>query len=385
MDFNFTEEQTMIRDQIARLVREQYDFDTRMEVIRSEAGWRPEMWAQFAELGLLMAPFSEEDGGLGGGPIDAMVVMEEFGKGLVVEPYIPTVVCGGGFLKHGGSAAQKEEYLGGIMGGSHVFAFAYAEPQGRYNLADLVTTARADGGGYVINGHKAVVIGAPWATHFIVTARTSGGQRDHGGVSVFIVAKDANGVTTRDYPTVDGRRASEVYFENVSVGSDALIGELDGGLPLVGQVADEAIAALCAEACGAMGVAHKMTVEYSRQRKQFGTPIGKFQVLQHRMVDMFMEHEQSISMTYMATLKLGESPEERAKAASAAKVRIGQAGRFVGQEAIQIHGGMGMTDELAVGHYFKRLTMIDAELGNVDHHMKRYTALSASEMAVAAE
>ncbi|MEO1029661.1 MAG: acyl-CoA dehydrogenase, partial [Pseudomonadota bacterium] len=343
MDFNFTEEQTMIRDQIARLIEKEYDFDTRMGVVKSDAGWRPEMWAQFAELGLLMAPFSEEDGGLGGGPIDSMVVMEEFGKGLVVEPFIPSVVCAGGFLKHAGTAAQKEEYLMGIMAGSHVFAFAYAEPQGRYDLADLTTTAKADGGGYVLNGHKSVVIGAPWASHLVVTARTAGGQRDHEGVSVFIVAKDAAGVTTRDYPTVDGRRASEVYFENVSVAADALIGELDNGLPVIGQVADEAIAALCAEAAGAMGVAQKMTVEYSRTRKQFGTPIGKFQVLQHRMVDMFMEHEQSISMTYMATLKLDEDPVERAKAASAAKVRIGQSGRFVGQEAIQIHGGMGMT------------------------------------------
>ncbi|MEL7128256.1 MAG: acyl-CoA dehydrogenase family protein [Pseudomonadota bacterium] len=385
MDFNFTEEQTMIRDSLARLIREKYDFDTRRSVVASETGWRPEIWAQFAELGLLMAPFSEEDGGLGGGPIDAMVVMEEFGKGLVVEPYLPSVVCGGGFLRAAGTTAQKENYLAGIMSGEQIFAFAYAEPRGRYNLADLETTAKADGGDYVINGHKAVVIGAPWATHFVVTARTSGGQRDAGGVSVFIVEKSADGVTTRDYPTVDGRRASEVYFENVSVSADAVIGEIDNGLPLVEQVADEAIAAICAEACGLMGVAHSMTVEYSRQRKQFGTPIGKFQVLQHRMVDMFMEHEQSISMTYMATLKLGEDEVTRKMAASAAKVKIGQAGRFVGQEAIQIHGGMGMTEELAVGHYFKRLTMIDAELGNVDHHMKRYTALSASSMAVAAE
>jgi len=385
MDFNFTEEQTMIRDSLARLIREQYDFDTRREVVASDAGWRPEMWAQFAELGLLMAPFSEEDGGLGGGPIDAMVVMEEFGKGLVVEPFIPSVVCGGGFLKHGGTAAQKEEHLMGIMSGQQVFAFAWGEPKGRFNLADIQTTAKSDGGGYVINGHKAVVIGASWATHFVVTARTSGDRRDAGGVSVFIVPKYASGVTTRDYPTVDGRRASEVYFENVSVGAEHVVGEVDGALPLVERVADEAIAATCAEACGVMGVAHSMTVEYSRQRKQFGVPIGKFQVLQHRMVDMFMEHEQSISMTYMATLKLGESEVDRKKAVSAAKVRIGQAGRFVGQEAVQIHGGMGMTEELAVGHYFKRLTMIDSEFGNVDHHMKRYTALSAVDLPAAAE
>ena len=385
MDFNFTEEQTMIRDSLSRLIREQYDFDTRREVVASESGWRAEMWAQFAELGLLMAPFSEEDGGLGGGPIDAMVVMEEFGKGLVVEPYIPSVVCGGGFLKHAGNAAQKENHLMGIMSGEQVFAFAWAEPRGRFNLADIQTTAKADGTGYVINGHKAIVIGAPWATHFVVTARTAGDRRDHGGVSAFIVPKDTAGVTTRDYPTVDGRRASEVYFENVSVGAEHVIGDVDGALPLIERVADEAIAATCAEACGVMGVAHTMTVEYSRQRKQFGTPIGKFQVLQHRMVDMFMEHEQSISMTYMATLKLDEDEVERKKAVSAAKVRIGQAGRFVGQEAVQIHGGMGMTEELAVGHYFKRLTMIDSEFGNVDHHMKRYTNLSAVDLPAAAE
>lgn len=383
MDFNFTEEQTMIRDSLSRLIREQYDFDTRRKVVASKDGWRPEMWAQFAELGLLMAPFSEEDGGLGGGPIDAMVVMEEFGKGLVVEPYLPSVVCGGGFLKRG-SDAQKAEHLAGIMSGEQIFAFAYAEPRGRYNLADLETTAKKDGAGYSITGHKAVVIGAPWATHFVVTARTSGGRRDAKGVTVFVVAKDSKGVSTRDYPTVDGRRASEVYFENVSVSADAVIGEVDNGLPLVERVTDEAIAALCAEACGAMKVAHEMTVEYSRNRKQFGTAIGKFQVLQHRMVDMFMEHEQSVSMTYMATLKLDEDDITRKKAASAAKVRIGQGGRFVGQQAIQIHGGMGMTDEMAVGHYFKRLTMIDAEFGNVDHHLKRYTELSALESVSAA-
>jgi len=385
VDFNFTEEQTMIRDSLSRLIREKYDFDTRRKVVASDTGWRQEIWQQFGELGLLMAPFSEDDGGLGGGPIDAMVVMEEFGKGLVVEPYVPTVVCAGGFLKHAGSAEQKEAHLTGIMSGESVFAFAYAEPQGRYNLADLETSAKKDGSGYVLNGHKAVVIGAPWAEHLIVTARTGGSRRDEGGISVFIVPKSAEGVTTRDYPTVDGRRAAEVYFENVQVGAEALIGAEGEALPLIERVADEATAAICAEAVGAMGVVHQQTVEYSRQRKQFGTPIGKFQVLQHRMVDMFMEHEQSISMTYMATLKLDEDETDRKKAVSAAKVRIGQSGRFVGQNAIQIHGGMGMTEELAVGHYFKRLTMIDSEFGNVDHHMRRYTNLSAVPLAAAAE
>jgi len=377
VDFNFTEEQNMVRDSLTRLVRENYDYETRRGVIESESGWRPEIWAQLAELGLLGMPFSEDDGGFGGGAIDSMIVMEEFGQGLVVEPYVPSVVCAGGFLKHAGTAAQKEQHIGGIVDGSQIFAFAYAEPRGRYDFADLETTAKKDGDGYVLNGHKAVVVGAPWATHLIVTARTAGGRRDQDGVSVFVVEKGADGVVTRDYPTVDGRRASEVYLENVSVPADALIGEQDNGLPLIELVTDEAIAAQCAEACGAMKVAHAMTVEYSKQRKQFGTPIGKFQVLQHRMVDMFTEYEQSVSMTYLATLKLGEEASERKQAVSAAKVRIGQAAHYVGQDAIQIHGGMGMTDELAIGHYFKRLTIFDSEFGNVDHHMKRHVALAS--------
>ncbi len=376
MDFNFTEEQDMVRDGLTRLVREQYDWDTRRGVIDSEAGWRPEVWAQLAELGILGMPFSEDDGGFGGGAVDAMVVMEEFGKGLVVEPFVPTVVCAGGFLKHAGTPAQKEEHIGGIVDGSRIFAFAYAEPRGRYDYADLQTTAKKDGSGYILNGHKAVVIGAPWASHLIVTARTSGERRDHDGISVFVVEKSADGVVTRDYPTVDGRHASEVYFENVAIGAEALIGEEGKALPLIEQVTDEAIAAQCAEICGVMKVAHAMTVEYSRQRKQFGVPIGSFQVLQHRMVDMYTEYEQSVSMTYLATLNLDSDEKKRKLAVSAAKVRIGQAAHLIGQEAIQIHGGMGMTDELAIGSYFKRLTIFDSEFGNVDHHMKRHMSLT---------
>lgn len=377
MDFNFTEEQTMVRDGLSRLIRENYDDETRRKVIASESGWRPEIWAQLAELGILGMPFSEADGGFGGGAIDSLVVMEEFGKGLVVEPFVPTVVCAGGFFKHAGTDAQKEEHIGGIVSGERIYAFAYAEPRGRYDYADLETTAKKDGDGYVLNGHKAVVIGAPWATHLVVTARTSGDQRDRDGVSVFVLDKASDGVVTRDYPTFDGRRASEVYLENVSVPAEALIGEEGNGLPLIERVTDEAIAAQCAEACGAMQVANAMTLEYSKQRKQFGVPIGKFQVLQHRMADMFTEYEQSVSMTYLATLKLDEDERERKLAASAAKVRVGQAAHHIGRDAIQIHGGMGMTDELAIGHYFKRLTIFDSEFGNVDHHMKRHVALSA--------
>lgn len=375
MDFNFSEEQEMVRDGLSRMVREQYDWETRRKAIASEAGWRPEVWAQLAELGILGMPFSEADGGFGGGAVDAMIVMQEFGKGLVVEPFVPTVVCAGGFLKHAGTAAQKEEHIGGIVAGTRVFAFAYAEPRGRYDYADLETTAKKDGSGYVLNGHKAVVIGAPWASHLIVTARTSGERRDRDGVSLFVVDKTAPGVITRDYETVDGRRASEVYFENAAVPAEALIGEEGAALPLIERVADEAIAAQCAEACGAMKVAHAMTVEYSRQRKQFGVPIGSFQVLQHRMVDMYTAYEQSVSLTYLATLRLDASEIERKRAVSAAKVGIGQAARLIGQEAVQIHGGNGVTDEYAIGHYFKRLTIFDSEFGDVDHHMKRHISL----------
>lgn len=381
MDFNFSEEQQMIRDTIERFVREEYDFETRTAILNSDAGWRQDYWEKFAELGLLAAPFSEEDGGLGGNAVDSMLIMEEFGKGLVIEPYVPSVVCAGGFLKHAGSAGQKEEHLAGIMSGEQIFAYAYAEPQGRYNLAEVRTTAKAEGGGYVLNGHKSVVIGAPYATHLIVTARTAGGVRDADGLSVFIVPKNADGITTRDYPTVDGFRASEVYFENVSVGANALIGDADAALPVIEKVADEAIAALCAEAVGAMKTAHQMTLDYTRQRKQFGVPIASFQVLQHRMVDMYVAYEQSTSMTYMVTLHLGEDDVERQKAASAAKVQIGKAGRLVGQEAVQMHGGMGMTDELAVGHYFKRLSIIENQFGNTDFHMRRYTALNSAQAA----
>lgn len=378
MDFSFTSEQDQLRDTVARLVRQQYDFDTRRKVAKSDAGWRPEMWAQFAELGLLGASFSEEEGGFGGGPIEAMIIAEEFGKGLVIEPYLQTVIIGGAFLRHGGSAAQKEEHIAGLIGGETIFAFAYSEPKSRFDLNDVSTTAKKDGSGYTLNGHKAVVLGAPFATHLIVTARTSGGQRDKAGVSTFIVPKSAKGVSTRDYPTVDGLRASEVYFENVSVPASAIVGEADNALPLVEKVVDNAIAAVCAEAVGCMKVLNEATIAYAKQRKQFGQPIANFQVLQHRMVDMFMACEQAISMTYMVTLKLDEADKARKLAASGAKVQIGKAGKLVSQDAVQIHGGMGMTDELNVGHFFKRVTMIESQFGNTDWHLRRYTELSNS-------
>lgn len=374
MDFSFTEEQILLRNSVQRFVQDRYSFEARKAIIASDSGWSSDCWRAFAELGLLAVPFSEEHGGVGGGAIEVMIIMEEFGKGLVVEPYLQTVVLCGGLINLAGSSVQKAALLPKIASGELILAMAYAEPQGRFNLADLVTKAEKTGDGFILNGNKAVVAAAPWADKLLVTARTSGMQRDKDGVTIFIVDKNAPGISTRDYPTIDGQRASEISFENVKLGADTVLGQVGGGLALLEEAFDRTIAAQCAEAVGCMRVLTDATVEYCKTRKQFGQPIGKFQVLQHRMVDMFMECEQSLSITYMVNLKLDESESERMKAASAAKVQIGKAGRFVGQQAIQLHGGMGMTDELNVGHYFKRLTMIDAQFGNVDYHLKRFAS-----------
>lgn len=375
MDFSFNEEQTLLRNMVQSFVQDNYDFDKRTKIVKSENGWSKENWQQFAELGLLAAPFSEEFGGLDGGPIETMIIMEEFGRGLVVEPYLPTVVLCGGILNRHASAEQKNTYLPGLIAGENVWSLAYAEPQSRFNLADVLTSAKKDGEGYVLNGAKAVVIGAPWADKLIVSARVSGDQRDTNGLALFVVDKASAGISTQDYPTVDGGRASEVILENVKVDSSAMIGAEGAGFAILEEAIDFGIGALCGEAIGQMKCLHDATVEYCKTRKQFGAPIGSFQVLQHRMVDMFMEYEQSVSMTYMVNMKLTEDQKSRAKAASGAKVQIGKSGRFVGQQAVQLHGGMGMTEELNVGHYFKRLTMIDTQFGNVDHHLRRFAAV----------
>jgi len=380
MNFDYTDEQSMLRDSIAKWAAGQYDFDKRQAALASEQAWTSN-WATFAELGLLAAPLPEDFGGLAGGPIDVSVVAEEFGKALVVEPYVPTVVIGAGALKYAGSEAQKQEHLNAIAGGERVIAFAQAEPKSRWSLNDVSTSARKDGAGYVLNGHKAVVLGGPQADHLLVSARTAGGRRDAKGISLFLVSKAAKGLSTRDYPTMDGTRASEVYFENVAIGPETLVGEADGALGLIERLVDEANAAYCHEAVGCMRMMSDLTREYAKTRKQFGRPIAEFQVLQHRMVDMFMAAEESYSIALRATLKLGDRNDERAQAVSAAKVSIGKHGRFVGQAAVQIHGGMGVTDEMRVGHYFKRVTMLDATFGNVDYHLKRFVALSTGEAA----
>lgn len=375
MDFNLSEEQQLLKDSVDRFVLDSYDFETRRKLSNTDEGYSEDNWKTFAELGWLAVGLPEEYGGFGGA-VETMIVMEAVGKGLITEPYLQTVVLCGGMIAKSGSEAQKTELLGAIAEGSLKMSFAQAEPTSRFNLADVSTTAKKSGDGYVLNGAKSVVYGAPMADKLIVSARTGGDQRDEDGISLFIVDNNASGVSRRDYPTADGLRASEVTLENVEVGADALIGEEGKGLATIQTGVDGAIAALCAEAVGCMQVLHDETNEYLKTRKQFGVPIGKFQVLQHRMVDCFIELEQSRSMSYLATLKLDEDTAERRKAATAAKAQIGKGGTFIGQQSVQMHGGMGMTDELKISHYYKRLMQIDVMFGNRDWQLKEFAALT---------
>lgn len=376
MNFDYTETQDMIRDTLARFLADTYDFDTRAKMLASDGGRDPGIWKAMAqELGMLGAAFGEEHGGLGGGALENALIMEELGKVIAIEPYLQTVVIGGGALKTVGGA-QADAMIPQIISGDAIIGFAYAEPQGRYNLANLRTTAKKDGAGYVLNGHKGVVYAAPWASHLLVTARSGGSGSERDGISLFLIDAKSPGIVRRDYPTVDGFQASEIYFENVAVPADALLGAEGAALPLIEQMVDEATVAVCAEACGVMQKLHEGTIEYTRQRQQFGQPISRFQVLQHRMVDMFMEVEQSRSMTLMATLKLDLPAEERMAAVSACKAKVAKAAKFVGQNAIQTHGGIGITQELAIGHYFKRATMIESQFGSADHHFDRFEKLT---------
>lgn len=376
MDFSFSDEQTLLQESVSRFITNDYGFESRQKHSRSDAGYSLENWQTFAELGWLGVPFSENHGGFGGGAVETMLMMEEFGKGLVVEPYLATVVACGSALNEFGSEDQKSSFIPEIIDGSKLWALAFAEPQGRFNLADLTTTATASNGSYLLSGHKSVVINGPNANFFIVSVRTSGEQRDETGVSLFIIPSDAKGLSRRDYPTVDGQRASELILDNVELDEASRLGEEGQGLNILQQAIDFATLAIGSEAVGCMEVLYKDTVEYCKNREQFGQPIGKFQVLQHRMVDMFMEHEQSKSLMFMAAMRWDEGyGAEAQKAVSAFKVQVGKSGKFVGQSAVQLHGGMGMTDELNIGHYFKRLTIIDTMFGNVDHHLKRFGSL----------
>lgn len=374
MNFTLSEEQVMLQDAVSRFLREKYGFEDRRR-LTSDSSSSPAIWQGIAELGVLGAAVPEELGGLGGGPVELMVIMEALGQSLVVEPYLETAVIGGGLLKRAGGE-RANELLAAMIAGEARFAFASGEPTSRYALEDVTTTARRDGDGWIINGAKSVVDAAPVATHLLVTARTAGDRRDPSGISLFVVDKDAAGVSGHEYRLIDGRSAADLEFADVRVPANALLGAEGQSLAVIEQVRDEAIAAICSEAVGGMRRMLQDTIDYTKQRRQFGQPLASFQVLQHRMVDMYMALEQAVSAVYLATLKLDADPVARALAASAAKATIAQSARYVGQNAVQLHGGMGMTDELAVGHYFKRATVIESQFGSRDFHLARYAALT---------
>jgi pimeloyl-CoA dehydrogenase small subunit len=373
MDFDLTDEQRLLKDSVDRLIADRYDFEARKKYRAEPDGWSAELWAQYAELGLLGLPFAEAQGGFGGGPVETMLVMEAFGRGLILEPYLATVVLGGGLVRRAASEAQQAALIPAIADGSLKLGFAHMERHSRYDLADVATTATRNGDGWALTGAKSVVLHGDCADKLIVTARTGGAQREAQGIGLFLVDADAAGVTRRGYPTQDGLRAAEV---TLSGAHGMALGDPDGGLAHAEHVVDEAIAALCAEAVGVMAAMQELTVEYLKTRKQFGRAIGEFQVLQHRAVDMLVAVEQARSMATFASMMVAEpNPIERGRAMAAAKVQIGRSGRLVGQEAIQLHGGIGMTQEYKVGHYFKRMTMIDILFGDADAHLTRLAAL----------
>ena len=371
MDFSLNEIQVMLDDSIEKFIANDYDFDTRQQYAGSDFGFSADVWRTFAELGWTAVPFAEEDGGFGGGPIDLMVVMQRFGKGLVVEPYLANIVLAGGILKRAASAEQKALWLHAIIAGETQAALAYLEPQARYDISNVATTAVADGEGWLLSGTKGVVFNGGNADLLIVPARTSGKTTDVDGITLFALPADSAGISRNAYPTVDGHQAAEIRLDGVRCSHDRVIGEVDRGFATFEATIDEATLAICAEAVGIMQIMTEKTIAYSKDRMQFGVPIGSFQALQHRMVDMFTECEQSYSLLIRATMLAAQGHEDAKRTISAIKYQVGTAGRKVGQEAVQIHGGMGVTWELDIAHYFKRLTTIDQVFGNADWHLDR--------------
>lgn len=375
MNFDYTQEQRLLQDAIDRFLEKNYGFEQRNAIVESRAGYSPEAWEGLAGLGLLGVLVPEEQGGFGGGGVETMLVMEAMGRHLCVEPWLATAVMAASGVNAVGTADQKGYLLPRIADGSLRFACAFGEPGSRHDLHHVETTARLDGGFWVLNGTKAVVMHGAVADLLVVSARTAGAAADRDGISLFFVNPAEEGVGGREYPTYDGMRAAEITLEGVQVSSDSLIGVADKGLPVLEMMVDRALAGLCAEAVGIMQTVNRLTLDYLKTRQQFGTPIGRFQALQHRMVDMFMYAEQARSMAMLAAMKVDDpDPLERRRAVSAAKELIGRTGRLVGQEAIQLHGGIGMTNELALGHYVKRLTAIDTQYGDADHHRDRFAA-----------
>jgi alkylation response protein AidB-like acyl-CoA dehydrogenase len=382
MDFRLTEEQLALQETLRRFIGKHYGFERRRSLAHTPLGHSAEAWAQYAELGLLGLPYPEEFGGFGGSGVDIMAVMELVGNGLLLEPYVSTVVLCGGLLRDAATHPMKQALLPQIAAGKLQIALAAYEAAGRYDLAHVAATAVHDADGWRLTGCKSVVLDAPSADYFLVSARSSGNRTDAEGISLFLVRRDAPGVTLQGYSTQSGGRAGDLHLQNVRVDDDAVIGVPAGALPVIERAVDQAIAALCAEAMGIVTALNEATLNYLKTRKQFGTAIGSFQALQHRMVDMFIAAEQTRSMTIIAAIQAtSEEPLARRRAISGAKAYIGEAARFVGQQAVQLHGAMGVVDELNVSHYFKRLTMIDMTFGDADHHLARFSDALRAEAA----
>ncbi|PHS73438.1 MAG: pimeloyl-CoA dehydrogenase [Cycloclasticus sp.] len=376
MNLEFSEEMNMLQDMLNKFLHNEYSFEQRQTLSRQGIGYSEDNWQQFAEMGLLGVPFDEQYGGFGFGQAGLIVVMEAIGKGLIVEPYLASIVLAGQLVQQAGSEAQKRTLLEPLIGGGLKLAFAYVERQSRYNLADVVCKAVKRGNQFCIRGSKSVVFNAETADKIIVCVRTSGESISQAGISLFIVDKGSKGLSTRDYETVDGLRASEVHFDGVMVDESSLIGELDNAYDAIQTVIDSASAAICAEGVGVITQLRDKTVEYLKTRKQFGQPLSRFQVLQHRCVDMFMHEEQMRSLAYLAAIKVtSDDASESAKSVSSAKVYLADARTIVAEQAAQLHGGIGVTDELDVAHYVKRLTMLNTLFGDRDFHLQRLCSL----------
>jgi alkylation response protein AidB-like acyl-CoA dehydrogenase len=375
MDFNLSSEQRLLKDSLDRFVADKYPFSERGKLIYSERGYSAENWRLFAEMGWLGLPFDIEYGGFGGTAVDTAIVMESFGGALVLEPYLSTVVMGGSLVATGGTGAQKETIIPQIISGDLTLAFAYLEPQSRFDPADIETTVKKADDGFILNGHKSVVYQGRSADKIIVSARSYGSPRENEGISLFMVDQGLPGLVRKDFKTLDGQWASEFYFTEVVLPATALLGVEGEAFASISSTLDHVVSAICAEAVGAMASANGITRDYIQVREQFGVPIGSFQVLQHRWVDMYMEAEMAKSMSDVLAMRLRDGDEEIALMVAAAKVRVGKAGLVVGQGAVQLHGGVGMTDEYSIGHYYKRLMMIDILFGTQDYHSSRYERL----------
>ncbi|MBQ73706.1 MAG: pimeloyl-CoA dehydrogenase small subunit [Gammaproteobacteria bacterium] len=374
MDLSYTEEQLLLRDSVQKFISDKYDISERNKITATEEGFSRENWQLFADLGWLALPFKEEDGGIGGSPVDTMVLMEEFGKGLVVEPYLQTVIMVGTAISEAGSPEQKSEIIPSIIDGSLIATFAYAEESAHHDLNHITTSATRDGDSFLINGTKSVVPNAQSAEKILVTTRTSGEISEEGGITLFLMDANQEGISREDYPTVDGLRASEITFTDTRVPASSIIGEIDKGAAIIEKIARKVILALSAESVGAMEVLYKDTIEYTKQRVQFDHPLSDFQVLKHRMTEMFMEYSLAKSLCMKAAMLETQDSFDASRTVHALKYLVGKNGRFVSQNAVQLHGGMGMTEDLRIAHYFKRLMIIDSQFGNTDHHLARFVA-----------